>query len=218
MKQIKNNFANYYYLTIDGKVYNNNTDSYVKIDKHSYKLKTTDGKLQSISLKRLYKLVYNKVFCIDDIQDLEGEKWAEIEDTSQNYYISNYGRIKSYMKYEATLLKPSITRTGYERLQISQNGLIVNKLIHRLVAQAFLQQPSNIDMEIHHIDGNTRNNKANNLKWVTVAEHQKIHYETDNRKENKDNGKTTKPKDDHSKQSTRKQTKPLYSKQPGSTR
>ena len=176
MKQIKNNFEDYYYLTIDGKVYNSNTDSYVKIDKHSYKLKTTDGKLKSISLKRLYKLVYNKVFCIDNIQDLEGEKWAEIEDTSQNYYISSYGRIKSYAKYEATILKPSITPKGYERLQISQNGLIVNKLIHRLVAQAFLQPPSNIDMEIHHIDGNARNNKSNNLKWVTVAEHQKIHY------------------------------------------
>lgn len=86
------------------------------------------------------------------------------------------GRIKSYKKYEAILIKPS-PNTQYERLQIIQDGVVVNKFVHRLVAQCFLEQPKDIDDQLHHIDFNSKNNKANNLVWLSPAEHQKIHNE-----------------------------------------
>lgn len=177
MKAIENEFEEYYFLTEDGKVYNSNTKQYLKPYKHSYKLKTVTGTIQSISLKKLYKLVYNKIYCIDNIQNLNNEIWKEIENTDGNYYISNKGRVKSYTGYNAIILRPAVIKNGYERLQISKNGILVNKLIHRLVASAFLPAPKNIDEVLHHKDGNKRNNNADNLQWLSVAEHLQIHNE-----------------------------------------
>lgn len=116
MQPINNGYADYYFLTTDGKIYNSKTKKYLSADhKHTFKLLHKSGQ-KRISLKALYKLVYGKVFCIDNIESLENEIWKEIENTDGYYYISNYGRVKSLYKYEATLLKPTITASGYERL------------------------------------------------------------------------------------------------------
>ena len=178
MRPINNGYAEYYYLTTDGKVYNSKTNRYMIADhKHSYKLLLTDGSYKRVSLKNIYKLVYNKVFCIDNIKSLDNEIWKEIEDTEGYYFISNYGRVKSLYKYEAAILKPSTTVSGYERLQIKQDGLINNKLVHRLVAAAFLPAPENIEWQLHHKDFNKLNNHVNNLEWLSYKDHLQKHRE-----------------------------------------
>ena len=106
MKQINNNFAEYYYLTKEGKIYNSNTNKYLKEnDKRVYKLKNKNGIYKAITLRKLYKLVYKVNFCIDKIENLENEEWKAIEGTEQLYYVSNKGRIKSYYYYTAELIK-----------------------------------------------------------------------------------------------------------------
>lgn len=45
-------------------------------------------------------------FCIDEIENLSGEEWKPIENTDNKYFISNYGRVKSYCGYNAIVLKP----------------------------------------------------------------------------------------------------------------
>lgn len=185
MKQIKNGFCDYYYLTNDGKVYNNITKKYLKLDKYNYRLMTKQGIAKKIALKELYKIVYNKVYCVDTIKNLENEIWREIPNTQGNYYISNYGRLKSYCKYNAFIMKLAVTQKNYKRVQIVINGIAKNEYVHRLVASCFLEQPKSIDYQLHHIDGNGLNNKASNLIWLSVEEHYKIH----NKKENKDNEK-----------------------------
>ena len=57
MKQIKNGYCDYYYLTNDGKVYNNITKKYLKLDKYNYRLMTKQGIAKKITLKELYKIV-----------------------------------------------------------------------------------------------------------------------------------------------------------------
>lgn len=139
---------------------------------------TEQGKKKAISLKELYKLVYGKVFCIDNIENLQNEEWKEIEETEARYFISNKGRVKSYCKYEAIILQPNITSKGYERLQIIQNGIVINKFVHCLVASAFKEEcgtPQSNDWQVHHKDYNKRNNASDNLQWVSKAEHIKIH-------------------------------------------
>lgn len=179
IEQIKNGFAEYYYLTEQGKLYNASTKQYLKLtDKHTYKIKTTEGKYRNMSLKQLYKMVFDKVFCIDNITNENGEIWREIENTDHKYFVSNKGRIKSYWKYEAILLKPTITPKGYERLQIIQDGITLNKYVHILVATSFPEdcgKPKDPTYQVHHKDGNGRNNRSENLVWISEVEHLKIH-------------------------------------------
>lgn len=180
IKQIQNGFADYYYLTIDGKVFNQKTKQYLKEDKcHRVKLKTIDNKIKGISIKELYLKVYDKEFCIDNIQSLENEKWRFIADTKGKYLVSNKGRIKSYCLYNAILLKPQITDKGYEKVEIYINKKRYRKFVHTLVADAYKEDcgiPKASDWQVHHLDYNCRNNNSKNLLWVSPAEHYKIHY------------------------------------------
>lgn len=51
-------------------------------------------------------MVYNKEFCIDNIENLKDEEWKPIIETDGLYFVSNKGRIKSYHDYKAKILKP----------------------------------------------------------------------------------------------------------------
>ena len=87
------------------------------------------------------------------------------------------GRVKSYTGYKAILMKPMRTQQGYLRVEIVQEGNRTVKMIHRLVAAAFLEKPQSIDMQLHHIDENKENNTEKNLIWLTPVEHRKLHEE-----------------------------------------
>lgn len=43
-------------------------------------------------------------------------------------------------------------------------------LVHRLVAEYFCDKPSDEHSQVTHLDHNRRNNRANNLKWITQVE------------------------------------------------
>ena len=178
MRKIENGYCEYYYLTEDGKLYNAQTNEYKDADNNNrFSIKTISGDRKKISLKVLYSKVYNKPYCKDDISDLKGEEWREIDNTKGIYYVSNKGRIKSYNGYKAIVMKQNKTKNGYYRLDIVQDGERVSKLVHRLVGASFLPIPDNIDMELHHKDFNKENNSYDNLEWLTMAEHKKKHRE-----------------------------------------
>lgn len=175
MKQINNGFDERYYLTRSGEVYDNTRDTYKKADKqHVFKLRTVEGKYKKISLRPLYKLVYDEIYVIDNTEDLEGEEWKAIDRTDNIYWISDKGRVKSYASYEAKILKPYINN-GYKRVDIYQDGSRSTKLVSRLVAAAFLLPPKDIDMQLHHKNRNKKDNRKENLMWLTAAEHREIH-------------------------------------------
>lgn len=176
MKQILNGYKEYYFIDETGKVYNKNTKKYLKEDsKHRFTLKTEEDIYKKVTLKELYKAAYGLNYCEDDIQDLIDEEWKYIEDTEENYLISNKGRVKSKCGYKARILKANITNNGYLRVDIVYNKQRQSKLVHRLVAAAFLVQPKSIDEQLHHIDFNKKNNAATNLEWLKPLEHAKRH-------------------------------------------
>ena len=190
MVQVDNGFKGYYYLKEDGTIFNATTGKLLKPNKqHLFCLLTKEGNKKKIALSTLYKAVYNKKYCKDTILDITGEVWKDIEDTEGLYKVSNKGRIKSLQGYEAMILKPYNNKSGYARVDIIVDGQRQSKLVHRIVAAAFMQPPQKIDMQLHHKDFDKENNAASNLCWMTTAEHAKTHAEH-NKKEGENNSET----------------------------
>jgi hypothetical protein len=84
------------------------------------------------------------------------------------YEISSKGRISNYRK----ILNPFVNNSGYLVIDLKVNGIRYKKLMHRLVAEAFLNNPFN-KKEVNHKDGNKLNNSIDNLEWVTSSENKK---------------------------------------------
>ena len=82
-----------------------------------------------------------------------------------NYEIYTDGKIWSY-KYKK-FLKPATTKNGYQIVQLSDNeGKAKMYYVHRLVAQAFIENPNNLPC-VNHKDENKQNNSVENLEWCT---------------------------------------------------
>ena len=177
MKQINGIYSKNYYLTQNGQVYDKEKDKYLKsYSHHSYKLRTIDNEYKSISLKKLYRQVYNKEFCIDNIQNLQGQEWLEVKQTNGLYFVSNLGRVKSYQKYQAAIIKPMKNENGYLRVQLFFNGVMKNVLVSRLVASQFIEEPQNILLyQLHHINRNKQDNRVSNLIWLRTDKHKDVH-------------------------------------------
>lgn len=84
-----------------------------------------------------------------------------------NYYIYDNGDVLN-IKTEK-ILKGSIGENGYKYYRLSENGNKKMYYAHRLVAEAFLENPNNL-LVVNHKDGNKLNNNVDNLEWVTYAE------------------------------------------------
>lgn len=177
MKQIGTPYKDYYFL--DGnKVYNSLTKRYLRANKNMFKLVNEHDNRVNVPLKEIFYKVNQKVYCIDDIESLQGEEWKEIVNSGGNYFISNMGRIKSYKGYNAKLLSQTTADNGYKRVNVDffGTGTTANFTVHRLVAEYFVEKPNKPMCNIvHHKDYNSLNNKSNNLIWVTKEEHKEIH-------------------------------------------
>ena len=95
------------------------------------------------------------------------EMWKDIQGYEEKYQISNIGRIKN--KINNRLLRPRVGTYGYYKVNLYKNKKVKTIEIHRLVAEAFIENPES-KSEVNHIDGNKLNNNITNLEWVTHKE------------------------------------------------
>lgn len=88
--------------------------------------------------------------------------------TSQCYLVSYYGHIYNMdRKIERSQCKVA---HDYLNVTIAQHGKKYDTGVHRLVAFVWCDNAKG-KPEVHHIDGNRKNNRADNLIWVTSKEH-----------------------------------------------
>lgn len=86
------------------------------------------------------------------------EKWKYY--MPMDVYVSSFGRFKDK---DGNILSPT-----------AKNNYIVfrGEPVHRLVMTIFKPVPGCAGMTVDHLDHNTRNNRVDNLEWVSVEENQ----------------------------------------------
>lgn len=92
------------------------------------------------------------------------EIWKPI-DGYEMYQVSNFGRVRRIFKHSVYYLKPHEIK-GYLRVCLCKNSKQKWFMIHRLVAQAFIPNPTNLPF-INHKDENPHNNVVDNIEWCT---------------------------------------------------
>ncbi|WP_266367271.1 HNH endonuclease [Tellurirhabdus rosea] len=103
------------------------------------------------------------------------EKWVPIlfndVENPPRYEVSNYGRLKSFQSDPrlGTIIKGSVIQ-GYRSLNIRTGGKTINRYVHKLVAERFVDRPGSEASFVIHLDHDKKNNFHENLKWVTKEE------------------------------------------------
>ena len=110
------------------------------------------------------------------------EEWRPVVGYEGLYEVSNIGRVRSVSRWihyiskygkpykiwmEGRILTLKISN-GYCLAHLSHHGIAKHKTIHRIVAEAFIQNPDNLP-EVNHKDENPKNNCVENLEWCTTV-------------------------------------------------
>ena len=91
------------------------------------------------------------------------------------YQVSNLGRAKSLDRYvkgkghslkfkKGRILKPMKDNNGYLKVRLCNGEKSKTFNLHRLVAEAFIDNPDNLP-QVNHKDENKANNVVTNLEW-----------------------------------------------------
>lgn len=119
------------------------------------------------------------------------EIWKDVVGYEGLYQVSNLGNVKSIdrfvnhmygsIKRKSILIKP-VEVKGYKQVRLSANNKTRAFLLHRIVADAFVNGKSLENKWVNHIDGNKFNNTPSNLEWCTNSHNLKHAFITGLRK------------------------------------
>lgn len=113
------------------------------------------------------------------------EIWKDVIGFEGLYQISNLGRVRSLDKFQKNHGKLQFRKGSIKSLRRTKQGYILCDLyisgkqksirVHKLVAEAFIENPLN-KTTVNHIDGNKENNNVLNLEWATPKEQNQHFY------------------------------------------
>lgn len=95
------------------------------------------------------------------------EIWKDVVGYEGQYQVSDLGNVRSVnwgnRGFTKNLyLKPH--NRGYLQVELFRDGTRKTFMVHRLVAQAFIENPNNLPL-VNHKDENKYNNTPDNLEW-----------------------------------------------------
>jgi hypothetical protein len=104
------------------------------------------------------------------------EAWRDVKGYEGLYQVSDAGNVRSLDRVSASghslkgkPRKLRMDKYGYLVVGLTLNGAMKYKKIHRLVAQAFVNNPDR-KPQVNHINGVKTDNAPSNLEWCTTRE------------------------------------------------
>ena len=104
---------------------------------------------------------------IEEWKDIVIEKNGVVYNYTNKYQVSNFGRVRALNFHRSgysKLLKLRNTSDGYLQVGLRKDGKQTMFRVHRLVANAFIENPNNLPV-VNHKDENKQNNNVDNLEW-----------------------------------------------------
>ena len=104
------------------------------------------------------------------------EEWRDVAGYEGLYQVSDQGRVKSLERKDCLgrtikerILKPSPTKYGYLIVSLHAGNKQKTLIVHRLVCEAFHDNPDN-KPQVNHINEDKADNRACNLEWCTCKQ------------------------------------------------
>jgi len=115
---------------------------------------------------------------------MDNENWKPVLGYETTHEVSNLGRVRSVDRVvdgasrwgrrperrKGKLLAQRENDYGYLVVRITVNKKYKTKLVHRLVAEAFIGKAPKGKPQVNHKNGDKHNNSVDNLEWVSNRE------------------------------------------------
>lgn len=111
------------------------------------------------------------------VNSKQNEVWKDVPGLEGFYQISDAGNVRN--RRTSLPMNPYVNDNGYciVGLYSRKQGKTIHFRVHRLVAEAFLENPLN-KRTVNHKDGDKTNNHVSNLEWATHKENLRHAHDT----------------------------------------
>jgi len=128
------------------------------------------------------------------------EVWKDVVGFESSYEVSSLGRVRSKTRlvvdrkskriFKSRVLSPGVQSNNYLGIWLYANSKSISRLVHHLVAEAFIG-PRPDGMDVDHVNGDRTNNSVANLRYLTIAKNRSANHRHKDAKRPAKKGKST---------------------------